>query len=279
MTGGFAGAVHADTAMIGATKDNTLYEDVAGAISNGAGVHLFAGRTSFLNNKLRRAVIAFDIAGNIPAGSTINSVELRLNMSKTISGNVDINMHRLGADWGQGASNAPGEEGAGAASASGDATWIHTFFNTSMWATAGGDFFSAPSAITAVGGVGVYTWGSTAQLVSDAQEMLDSPAMNFGWILLGGEGVLGTAKRFDSRENATAANRPQLIIDYTPPAGCPADLTNNSGGGPDGSVDVFDLFVLLANWNLNGPGADLAAPNDIVDVFDLFVMLDAWGDC
>ena len=60
---------------------------------------------------------------------------------------------------------------------------------------------------------------------------------------------------------------------------CPADLTNSSGGGPDGTVNVFDLFVLLANWNANGPGADLAAPFDVVDVFDLFVLLGEWGDC
>lgn len=60
---------------------------------------------------------------------------------------------------------------------------------------------------------------------------------------------------------------------------CPADLTNSTGGGPDGVVNVFDLFVLLSNWNSNGPGANLAAPFNIVDVFDLFVLLGAWGDC
>lgn len=63
------------------------------------------------------------------------------------------------------------------------------------------------------------------------------------------------------------------------PALCAADLTNSSGGGPDGMVNVFDLFVLLSNWNINGPGAALAEPTNIVDVFDLFVLLGAWGQC
>lgn len=60
---------------------------------------------------------------------------------------------------------------------------------------------------------------------------------------------------------------------------CPADLTDPQGGPPDGVVNVFDLFVLLSNWNMNGPGADLAPANNIVDVFDLFVLLGAWGNC
>lgn len=60
---------------------------------------------------------------------------------------------------------------------------------------------------------------------------------------------------------------------------CPADLVGTGGGAPDGMVDVSDLFTLLAAWNSNGPGADLAAPNDVVDVSDLFALLAAWGDC
>ena len=59
------------------------------------------------------------------------------------------------------------------------------------------------------------------------------------------------------------------------PPDCPADITKPG----DGVVDVFDLFMLLGNWNADGPGANLAAPFDVVDVFDLFVLLDAWGDC
>ena len=71
-----------------------------------------------------------------------------------------------------------------------------------------------------------------------------------------------------------AGQGPSGPIDYCPAAPCPADIS-----GPDGGVDVFDLFLMLDNWNQDGPGADLAAPDNIVDVFDLFVMLDAWGPC
>lgn len=56
------------------------------------------------------------------------------------------------------------------------------------------------------------------------------------------------------------------------PIGIPGDLAK-----PFGSVDVFDLFVLLGNWGTNGPGAELAPDINIVDVFDLFVLLGNWG--
>jgi hypothetical protein len=59
---------------------------------------------------------------------------------------------------------------------------------------------------------------------------------------------------------------------------CPADLTG-PGGQPDGQVNVSDLFLLLANWNTAGQGADLAAPTNIVNTADLFVLLAAWGVC
>lgn len=56
---------------------------------------------------------------------------------------------------------------------------------------------------------------------------------------------------------------------------CPANLDQN--GASQFQVDVFDLFILLGNWNTNGLGAALAAPTNIVDVFDLFILLAAIG--
>ena len=49
------------------SKDNTLYEYVGadGDRSNGAGDRFFAGRTD--QNYIRRGVIAFNVAANIPA--------------------------------------------------------------------------------------------------------------------------------------------------------------------------------------------------------------------
>lgn len=199
-------------------KDNTLYESGTGALSNGAGSYFFVGRTNqTAGESIRRGLLAFDIAGNVPPGATITSVTLTLNMSKTTAGAHTVSLHRVLADWGEGTSNAGGEEGSGASSTTGDATWIHRFFDTTNWVNAGGDFSSTPSASQSVGGVGSYTWGSTSGMVADVQQWLNSPSMNFGWLLLGNESTARTAKRFDTKEHPTSANRPRLTITYTVP--------------------------------------------------------------
>ena len=226
------------TATTTPSKDNTLYEHVSGSLSNGAGQHFFAGKTA--SGLVRRGVIAFDTAGSIPAGSTIDSVSLTLNMSRTkfVTGQT-IALHRTLADWGEGTSVAVGGgggEGAGGPSTAGDATWIHKFYSTTPWASAGGDFSATVSANTSVGIVNQYTWTS-AQMAADVQAWLDSPSSNFGWILIGNEGTNTTAKRFDSRENATVGNRPVLEVQYSPTA--PTGLTaSDTPGGNGGSIDL-----------------------------------------
>ena len=107
----------AGTVNINPSKDNTLYEydpDV-GDRSNALGLHFFAGETAL--SQARRGVLAFDIAGNIPPGSAITAVSLSLNMSKTPTNSAYVmELHKLLADWGEGTSIAPGEEGDGSAS-------------------------------------------------------------------------------------------------------------------------------------------------------------------
>jgi hypothetical protein len=202
---------------IPAMKDNTLFEDTAGALSNGSGSHFFVGKSGLATQNIRRGVIAFDVAGNVPSGAVITNVTLRLNMSKTISGAQSTSLHKLTSDWGEGTSDAAGAEGGGAASTPTDATWIHTSFSSSLWTTPGGDFVVGASETKSVSGIGFYTFGSTTQMVADVQDWLDNPANNFGWIIIGNESMLSTAKRFDTKENAIAANRPKLTVNFDVP--------------------------------------------------------------
>ena len=123
--------------------------------------------------ELRRGVLAFDIAGNIPVGSTILGVTLSLNMSRTADNTArTIELHKLLADWGEGTSVAPGEEGDGAPATTNDATWRHRFFDTIFWTTEGGDFSATVSASQSVGAVGMYMW-SSSQMVADVQSWLE----------------------------------------------------------------------------------------------------------
>ena len=211
---GCAGATSASATIINITpsKDNTLYQfdPDEGDHSNGAGFHFFAGENGM--GELRRGVLAFDVAGTIPAGSTITAVSLTMNMSMTPTGARTVELHKLLADWGEGTSHAPMGEGDGAPATLNDATWRHRFFDSDFWTTQGGDFSATVSASQSVGGIGQYTWNS-AQMVADVQSWLDNPASNFGWLVLGDETASATAKRFDTRESASP---PMLTIQYIP---------------------------------------------------------------
>lgn len=211
-----AGAL-GETANIVASRDNTLYQDPAGAISNGAGTGMFAGRSGQSQNSIRRGLVFFDVASAVPAGSTITGATLTLHQSSANDVARDVSLHRTLASWGEGASNATiGNGGSGTAAAPGDATWLHRFFSGTTWNTAGGDFSPAASATTTVIGSGYYSWAGAA-LVSDAQFFLDHGAANFGWLLRGDESISGTSKRFSTHEEGDDTLRPVLTLEYLVP--------------------------------------------------------------
>ncbi len=209
------------TVTIPASLDNTLYEDNTGSLSNGIGQHMFAGRTAA--GLIRRAVVQFPVIEFVPPNALIQSVELTLNLSKTSAGPVTVSLHRVLRPWGEGNSDAPAEEGQGTQAQPGDATWMHTFFDTSFWNTPGGDFVAQSSAQALVGSVTnpltPITWGSTAGMVADVQFWLTRPDSNFGWILVGDESTIATAKRFDTKDNPDTLTHPRLTVTYTLPVG------------------------------------------------------------
>ena len=215
-------AVTAESVNIGPSKDNTLYEHEAGSKSNGTGAHIYVGKNNSGSN--RRGVIAFDIADNIPPGSTVDSVTLTLHVSRTLNELQTVRLHRLLADWGEGDSVAlinPGGGGGGGGTdaAAGDATWVHTFFDTQSWGHTRRRLFSCGQrSVRSRRRRLFYTWSSD-EMASDVQSWLDDPSSNFGWIIIGNEGDNRTTKRFDSKENSGEANRPVLTVRFTKASG------------------------------------------------------------
>lgn len=204
---------------IPAVKDNSIYEE-DGTVSNGAGPYLITGSLPRQGrNALRRALIAFAVADSIPAGAGIDSVVVRMHVSATYDDVVRaVTFHRVTADWGEGTANSNDNYGAdGVPAGKGDTTWLYRFFDTAIWGAPGGDIVASASATRLVrGGVGIYTWKSTPQLISDVQGWLDTPSSNFGWAILCEESApASTAKGFDSREGADMQSRPMLRVFYT----------------------------------------------------------------
>lgn len=64
------------------------------------------------------------------------------------------------------------------------------------------------------GGIEPYEFASSPGMLADLQSWVDQPQTNFGWMIRGAEDHEQTARRIDSREPPTVANRPALTITY-----------------------------------------------------------------
>lgn len=211
-----------DVITLEAIQDNTLYEENV-LYSNGSGQHFFAGANA--DGNLRRGLVKFDIAGNVPSSALIVSATLQLHASKEppVPSPEQFTIHRVLSDWGEGASIAPNAEGSGTPATEGDATWLDSFYsltptNRISWILPGGDFDQAASASTLVG-IAItkpvpFNWGPSAAMIRDLNHWLHSPNENHGWLLKGDESGVMTARRFDSRENSEPEYRPVLYVEY-----------------------------------------------------------------
>lgn len=275
-----ASACDAGSVLLTPIKDNTLIASAKGNVSNALGP-LFCGRTGAMGgNASQRAVLAFNLTNNIPPGSVITNVQLRLQLEQGNGGDQTHTLHRLLRNWGEGTSVTFG--GGGAPASPGDATWLHTFYDTQTWTTPGGDFVVAVTASQTVGiDAGEYVW-SSAQLIADVQAFIDRPGCNFGWIMKGNETTSNTAKRFFSREDAEVTLWPQLFVNYNLPTNfCPADINKS------GAVDVADLLTVITNWGpcpacpaaCNADIAPAGATDQQVNVGDLLSVITSWGNC
>ncbi|MGA1401105.1 MAG: DNRLRE domain-containing protein [Phycisphaerales bacterium] len=214
--GSIAASASAEIATLDASLDATLYEYTTVPLANGAGEWFFAG----MNNQglRRRGLLSFDLAAFIDSiggeDIEIHSVSLELPLTQGGGAATTIDLQRASTAWGEGTSDAAGNEGAGAPATPGSATWFNTFFDASFWSNPGGDFAAESSATLTVGENGAYGVSSEG-MRQDVIAWIENASANFGWILIGDETQMGTARRFDSRNNAVPGGRPRLVIDYT----------------------------------------------------------------
>jgi hypothetical protein len=240
-------AARAETVTVGASADTCIFAPIFENQSNALGIHLYAGKNSAGN--VRRALVQFDLAGQVPPGSTVTGVTVNLFCNRSVLGdNLTFTLHRVFGAWGEGTSDAGDPGGIGAPASPGDATWLHRVFNTSPWTTPGGDFAPSASTSMVISASGPYAFPNTPTLVSDVQGWVDAPATNAGFILMGDETVNEgpAARRFSSREALIPAERPSITITYTPPAGgCDSIDFNGDGLFPD-TADIDDFLSVFS---------------------------------
>ncbi len=246
-----------------ANKDATIFEnafqsgDNGATNSNGAGPGMFAGSNS--NQSPRRGLLSFDLS-SIPTGSTITSAQVQLTVGQIAGSGGSgtggdqitrtIDLFKLNTDWGQGTtgstSTSIGGTGQGFPGNPGDATWTDNKLGQSQWTTPGalGNTTGVASASAQIqGGLAVggaqnqtFSWGSTPQLVADVQSWLNTPSINFGWLVKNVDEVdnpatpsinegFQTFRAFYTKEGEALGlgTGPRLLLDYTPtPVPAPA---------------------------------------------------------
>lgn len=214
-------ATRAESVTNVATADTSLIE-VAPDHSNGGQAWVLAGRTQ--NGPHVRGLYRFELT-NLPAAALIQSATVQLDVTGQPGDmeavNSTFSLHRLLQPWGEGTNVALANPGQGIPAAPGDATWHHRFYPTHTWAAPGGapgiDYASEGSSFQQIEDPdhSPYRFNSTPEMVADVQHWLQHPEQNYGWMLLGNDDLIFTARRFGSREDPDAL--PLLEISYVLP--------------------------------------------------------------
>jgi hypothetical protein len=230
--------VSAQTVNLTPSKDNAIYSESGNA--SGAG-YIFAGTSC--SGFFRRALMEFDLS-SIPSNALVNSVTLTLNINQTGSSTSEVyRIYGLTQEFGEGTSvPMSGGGGAGATPVAPDATWTNAMLGTTPWTTQGGDFNSTALSAVSMTSSGNQVFASEPAFVSLVQSWINTPATNFGIILIGDETASCNARRFGSKELGIA---PVLSVTYS--LVCP---------GPSAICQDLDVF-LDATGNASITATDL----------------------
>ncbi len=183
-----------------AGKDTHL-DNINPTVNNGTSTVLNVGRDKVgPNTFIFRGLIEFDIS-SIPTNATVVSGVLTLNAETIVVSSAESSAaRRVTAVWNES-----------------QATWDDRITSTA-WGTAGGDFTT-----TDQGTFNLPTSTGPIDINLDAlvQDAIDNRAGTLSLILMRTSEANPDAQvNFSSSDNATAANRPQLFIEFdTPPSG------------------------------------------------------------
>jgi hypothetical protein len=183
-----AGIAGAASITLNPAQDTFLLEGVE--TPNGTAMEMVIGTQGTMANRAKnRGLLQFNLSP-IPPGAVVNSVSVRLTVTKVPQSPVDSNfaLHRLAQPWDDL-----------------ESTWSLRLDPDENWETPGGqegtDFSATVSSSVLVAGLGDYTFASTPELISDVTAWLANPSANHGWLVKTADESVGfTARRVASRE-------------------------------------------------------------------------------
>ena len=209
-------ATLADTVSLTPSADTTLFQSAPD--NNLGGVPTLAVGTTG-HGTAARALIKFDLTGQIPSNAVVTGVRLHMTIVRTpfLPQPSTFSLHRVLKDWSEGDKSA---STLGELAAPGQTTWNNRFHPATPWQTpgaaAGVDFSAAVSSSSTNSDLGPSLFDTSSAIIADVRAWMADPGQNFGWIVISpSEGTSLTARRFGSREDT--ANSPVLEVEYAPP--------------------------------------------------------------
>ena len=149
-------------------------------------------------NRKMNSAIKFSLT-DVPAGSTIVSATLNLNLFRSVGSQTDVvEAHRITRDW---------TEGAGAANSG--ATW-NRYDGLNNWTTPGGDYDPAVAGSFVASSI---EW-KTMTVTNLVQSWVSGAVPNYGMLLLSPPAPGNNEKRFYTSDDNRIQMRPYLSICY-----------------------------------------------------------------
>jgi len=181
------------------SKDIYIISDLATTNTDGNG-NVGIGERNNAVGSIRRTLIQFDLS-TLPADAIISSAILSLYLSSNLADNTrTFGVHRLKRAW------VPAQ-----------ATW-NIYSTGNNWSTAGG-FHADDCEQTNIGSTSIVASPSVGfidfSLTPTTKTGLD---LGNGFLILAQTTELNDYHEFLSSDDATAGNRPKLVITYTVPA-------------------------------------------------------------
>jgi hypothetical protein len=199
-----------------AGKDCYIYQ-ASPTFNYGIDTVIATGRGNIASQWKSRSLLQFDIS-SIPAGSTVSSATLTLVLVSEIdTSDRVIGAHRGLVEWFEGSKN-------NAAPSAGEnaSVWGYRNSNGSVaWAGGAGGASGTEFAGTATDSKTITTPGASYDfnVLADVAAWVAGTATNYGWWLINTAEGATSQKNFASSDNATAGNRPRLVIEYTAASG------------------------------------------------------------
>lgn len=226
-----------------------------------SGIYGTDGALALRQDQIKRILLRFDLAPNIPSGSQIVVTQARLSMWVLwVSNEVPIHadIYPVNRHWSEASAN-----------------WY------SPWTTAGCSAIPADreGALAAAAMIGP-TWGSWLEwdVTNLVQSWASGQSANEGLIVLGRSGDYNREVTFRSSDHPEPLYRPKLCVSYyVAQTSLPYDLDD------DCDVDVADVMMVASRWPSRAGDVaylqryDLDNDGDI-DVVDIMTVVGHWGE-